>query len=137
MKAFSFKGCKTLPDRGRGYGLHGNTDQSGNYEFPSVLPGEYSVRASFCPDNTGAVNSVDAGSVYRWQSEPFSPLEKVRFMSGDVDEDHSLTAGDATLINSFFLQQSLPGDHIRKENGVSGSKATMFLKITFSVIPSL
>ena len=84
------------------------TDQSGNYEFPSVLPGEYSVRASFCPDNTGAVNSVDAGSVYRWQSEPFSPLEKVRFMSGDVDEDHSLTAGDATLINSFFLQQIPP-----------------------------
>lgn len=81
------------------------TDQYGDYEFPSVLPGEYSVKASIPHDGKGAVNSLDAGTLKKWRVEPFAPLEKVRFLAGDADENHSLSMGDASLINNFFLQK--------------------------------
>lgn len=80
------------------------TDQAGNYEIPSVMPGNYMVLASFPIYETEAVNAVDAGSVINWKPGVLPALEKARFKAGDVNGDRVIDSHDALLMNSFFLQ---------------------------------
>jgi hypothetical protein len=85
----------------------GNTDASGYYEFPNVCTGTYDVVITTRKDILG-INSTDAGQVNAWgvagvATDVWPGIEKVRFLSADVDGDLYVDAGDAAMIQKYFV----------------------------------
>ena len=82
------------------------TDIYGAYSFYNVCPGIYDVVISTAKPMR-SINSTDAGQVNAWnvsQSDgAWSPVEKVRFLAGDVNGDNQIHALDAGMIQNYFL----------------------------------
>ncbi len=82
------------------------TNIDGHYSFASLSPGTYNVTI-FTDKPMRSINSTDAGQVNSWsiaQSEYIWPtIEKIRFLAGNVNEDDYVDAGDAGIIQNYFL----------------------------------
>jgi hypothetical protein len=77
---------------------------NGMYAFTGVPSGTYEVVATSLRESVGGINATDAAQVNFWGTFGNSyPIEKVRFNSGDVDNELSLTSNDAAMIQGYFL----------------------------------
>jgi hypothetical protein len=77
------------------------TDGTGTYTFPNVCPGDYVVKLSTVKP-VGGINSTDAAQVNAWSVSPFG-IQKVQFLTGDVNDDNRVLSGDASFIQLYFL----------------------------------
>ncbi len=103
------------------------TNYSGEYSFANICPGIYQVNM-ITNKPAFSINSTDAGQVNAWnvmQSEEVWPsIEKVRFLAGDVNGDSFATAGDAGMIQNYFLTLG---------TGVTFNKSWVFWKTNHPV----
>ena len=82
------------------------TGAAGEYSFVSLCPGTYDVEIT-TNKPVRSINSSDAGQVNAWNvagtNGMWPSIEKVRFLAGDVNGDHSIVSQDAGLIQNHFL----------------------------------
>jgi hypothetical protein len=89
------------------------TGAGGNYSFGNVCPGNYDVivTTEVRGNELDAINSTDAGQANSWQVSQYplgvySPIEKVRFLAGDVaDNNDRINAHDASMIQRYFVNE--------------------------------
>ncbi|MDD3711445.1 MAG: carboxypeptidase-like regulatory domain-containing protein [Patescibacteria group bacterium] len=80
------------------------TNSSGFFNFPKVIPGTYNVYISFSGSNVGAVNSTDAVQLSNWMSSP--TFGGLRVLAGDVYDNSPSTiinSSDSDGIINFFI----------------------------------
>jgi hypothetical protein len=84
------------------------TNGSGYYEFGNVCPGAYDVVLT-TGKPAGSINATDAAQLNYWwvnRTTPttgFTPIEKVRYFAGDVNDDGDVNSNDAGSIQEFYL----------------------------------
>lgn len=78
------------------------TDATGAYTVTGVSSKTHLVTLDANGKPTGGINSTDAGWVNYWFANPHS-IENVRYLAGDVNNDHSITAADAQGIQRYFV----------------------------------
>jgi hypothetical protein len=88
------------------------TDNYGNYLFNNVCPGTYEVEivTPLRGNELDYINSSDAGVVNRWSIDidingNNPTIEKVRFLAGDVGDNLTLNANDASRIQRYFVNE--------------------------------
>ncbi|MCX6223881.1 MAG: right-handed parallel beta-helix repeat-containing protein [Bacteroidia bacterium] len=83
------------------------TNSLGVYTFTGVCSGPYEViiTSSKAP---GGINATDAAQVNFWGVSPY-PIQKAKFLAGDVDNDLSLLSNDAAAIQGYFLSAFTTG----------------------------
>ncbi|MCX6225752.1 MAG: hypothetical protein NTV01_13545, partial [Bacteroidia bacterium] len=84
------------------------TNSSGEYEFTNVCSGNYEVVLGSTRTIVGGINATDAAQVNYWGVSPY-PIQKAKFLAGDVDNDLSLLSNDAAAIQGYFLSALTTG----------------------------
>jgi hypothetical protein len=79
-----------------------NTNSNGNYSFPYLSAGTYTLRLAGIGKPVGDINSTDAAQVNYWSANQTS-VEHVKFMSGDVSDNNFINATDALKIQNYFV----------------------------------
>ncbi len=79
------------------------TDAGGNYSFPALAAGNYTLSFTTVKP-VGGINSSDAAQVNYWSANN-SPIEHVKFIAGEVNLDANtwITATDAQAIQAYFV----------------------------------
>ena len=82
------------------------TDATGYYKFTDLCLGEYFVDATSTKPH-GSIQATDAVQAFFWGVTP-TPIEKVRFRAGDVDNSNFIDPGDAINMLNYFLTGGVP-----------------------------
>lgn len=115
--------------------LSATTNSLGQYSFPTVCPGTYTVVPTRTdPPSPDPVNVTDAAKVAEWAAGPFE-IQKVKFMAGDVLMNHILLPNDATRIQNYFLTSGTIGWCIPPANTICRPKWTFYINETISANP--
>ncbi|MFA5971107.1 MAG: right-handed parallel beta-helix repeat-containing protein [Lentimicrobiaceae bacterium] len=83
-------------------GATATTSGTGYYEFTGLCPDTYTIAVTTNNKSVGGINSTDAGAANYWGTA-FGPIEHVKFLAGDVDNDHAITSSDASKIQRYFV----------------------------------
>ncbi len=83
-------------------GKTASTDALGAFTITGVTSGNHAVTLSANGKLVSAINSTDAGSANHWFANP-AVIPNVKFLSGDVNNDVSITAADALAIQRYFV----------------------------------
>jgi hypothetical protein len=75
----------------------------GSYLFTSVPSGTFDVVATTVKPVAGAINSTDAGQVSSWFNNTPLSIERIKWLSGDVNGNLATTSGDAAQILTYFV----------------------------------
>ncbi len=75
---------------------------TGDFTITGVTSGDHLVTVDPQGKAVGGINSTDAGLANFWGSNP-TPIPFVRYMSGDVNNDFSITSADALRIQNYFV----------------------------------
>jgi len=75
---------------------------TGAYSFNNLCAGTYTIVVNNNNKLPGSINSTDAGQVNQWGTLPVN-IEMVRFLAGDANGSSQITAGDAQLIQKYFV----------------------------------
>ncbi len=77
---------------------------AGNYSFPGLCAGSYTIAVTNINKPVGGINSSDAAQVNYWSANNLA-IEHVKFIAGEVnlDENTWITATDAQAIQTYFV----------------------------------
>jgi hypothetical protein len=78
------------------------TNSGGNYSFPYLSAGTYTLGVVAINKPPGDINSTDAALANYWSANQ-SPVEHVKFLSGDVSDNYAINATDALKIQNYFV----------------------------------
>jgi hypothetical protein len=86
-------------------GATSTTDGSGNYSFPGLCAGSYTITVTTNNKAVGGINSTDAGAVNYWGANylTLGAIEHVKFLAGDVSGNNFVAAIDALGIQNYFV----------------------------------
>jgi len=85
-----------------------NTDDvTGNFSFPNLCPGDYYLVITNINKPVGYINSTDASAVNSWFVGQ-GLIEKVKWMSGDVNNSYLTNSTDARAIQNYFVYPGNP-----------------------------
>ena len=86
-------------------GATSTTDGSGNYSFPDLCAGSYTITVTTNNKAVGGINSTDAGAVNYWGANylTLGAIEHVKFLAGDVSGNNFVAAIDALGIQNYFV----------------------------------
>ena len=83
-------------------GHSANTDAAGAFTVNGVTSGVWTVFVNPNGRPDGGINSTDAGAVNYWFANQ-TPIQNVRYLSGDVNMDLGINAADALTIQRYFV----------------------------------
>jgi len=84
------------------------TDLTGSYYFSNTCPGTYTVGLTTTIP-PGGINATDAGQINAWGTASVkAPIERIRFMAGDVTNDGHLLSNDAGRVLMYFVTAGNP-----------------------------
>jgi hypothetical protein len=83
-------------------GATATTNTNGNYSFPYLSAGIYTLGLSAINKPVSDINSTDAAQANYWCANQV-PIEHVKFMSGDVSDNNFINATDALKIQNHFV----------------------------------
>ncbi len=83
-------------------GANSVTDANGNYSFPGLYSGTYSIYVSQNNKAVGSINSTDAGALNYWSAHE-GVIEMVKFLAGDVNDNSYINSTDPSRIQQYFV----------------------------------
>jgi hypothetical protein len=101
----------SLQLNGPGGPYNTTTDGSGNYAFPGLCAGNYTLTVTNINKPFGGVNVTDAAQANVWGSfspGPYPAIEKVQWLAGDAANSGVVDGGDAFKMLAHFLTLGSP-----------------------------
>jgi hypothetical protein len=85
-----------------GVNISSTTDADGIYTFTGLCPGNYTIEVTGIDKEVGYINSTDAAQINAWAVSGL-PIERVKWMSGDVTYSGAVNSTDAKAVQNFFV----------------------------------
>jgi hypothetical protein len=97
-----------------------NTDDvTGYFEFENLCAGEYFLIIADISKPIGYINSTDASAVNSWSVGQI-PIEKARWMAGDVNWAYDVNSTDAKAIQNYFVYPGNPAFAFLRGSDLNG-----------------